>query len=109
MLFRGPGKIALGLASPVFITSLIMYVSGVPMLEEQHDQKYGDDPRCAPCISHKSLVVLNCCGSLMPWLMIPSFLSGNGTTQKESGGLLNAYVSSMPASIVCLRVCLRPW
>lgn len=54
LLFRGPGKIALGLASPVFITSLIMYVSGVPMLEEQHDQKYGDDPRCALCISHKS-------------------------------------------------------
>lgn len=46
LCYRGPGKIALGLASPVFITSLIMYVSGVPMLEEQHDEKYGDDPRC---------------------------------------------------------------
>lgn len=22
-----------------------MYVSGVPMLEQQHDEKYGDDPR----------------------------------------------------------------
>ncbi|CAN0111804.1 unnamed protein product, partial [Scytosiphon promiscuus] len=42
---RGPANIALGLASPVFITSLILYVSGVPMLEEQHDEKYGDDPR----------------------------------------------------------------
>eukprot|EP00752_Nemacystus_decipiens_P018301 g16417.t1 len=41
---RGPGQIALGMASPVFTTALIMYVSGVPMLEEQHDQKYGDDP-----------------------------------------------------------------
>ncbi|CAN0432763.1 unnamed protein product [Ascophyllum nodosum] len=41
----GPGQVALGLSSPVFITSLILYVSGVPLLERQHDKKYGDDPR----------------------------------------------------------------
>lgn len=45
LLRRGPGKIAMGFASPVFITYLIMNVSGVPMLEQQHDEKYGDDPR----------------------------------------------------------------
>ncbi|CBJ25919.1 GE20757 [Ectocarpus siliculosus] len=42
---RGPGRVALGFASPAFITALIMYVSGVPMLEQQHDEKYGGDPR----------------------------------------------------------------
>lgn len=42
---RGPTQLALGIASPVFITSLIMYVSGIPMLEQQHDEKYGGDPR----------------------------------------------------------------
>ncbi|CAN0240934.1 unnamed protein product, partial [Laminaria digitata] len=42
---RGPGQLALGIASPVFITSLIMYVSGIPMLEQQHDEKYGHDSR----------------------------------------------------------------
>ena len=45
-LCRGPGQLALGVASPVFITSLIMYVSGIPMLEQQHDEKYGHDSRC---------------------------------------------------------------
>lgn len=44
-LCRGPGQLALGIASPVFITSLIMYVSGIPMLEQQHDEKYGHDSR----------------------------------------------------------------
>lgn len=42
---RGPGQLGLAVSSPVFITSLIMYVSGVPLLEKQHDQKYGADPR----------------------------------------------------------------
>jgi len=63
---RGPGNIALGLASPVFITSLILYVSGVPMLEEQHDEKYGDDPRydarswsqvLTTVVDHQSVIV----------------------------------------------------
>lgn len=44
-LRRGPGQLALGLASPIFLSSLILYVSGIPMLEEQHDKKYGNDPR----------------------------------------------------------------
>lgn len=30
--------------SPVFITFLLLKVSGIPLLEEQHDKKYGDDP-----------------------------------------------------------------
>lgn len=41
----GPGQLALGVASPLFITSLLMFVSGVPMLEKQHDKKYGEDPK----------------------------------------------------------------
>ncbi|CAM9193513.1 unnamed protein product [Discosporangium mesarthrocarpum] len=44
-LLRAPRELALGLASPVFLMTLILFVSGVPLLEEQHDKKYGKDPR----------------------------------------------------------------
>lgn len=42
---RNSGQVALAVASPAFITSLILYVSGIPMLEEQHEKKYGNDPK----------------------------------------------------------------
>jgi len=32
----------IGLVSPVFITSLLLFVTGIPKLEERHDKKYGD-------------------------------------------------------------------
>ncbi|CAM9770453.1 unnamed protein product [Pylaiella littoralis] len=56
---RGPGKIALGLASPVFITYLIMQVSGVPILEQQHDEKYGDDPRYQEWKKNTPMIIPN--------------------------------------------------
>ncbi|MBD3155066.1 MAG: DUF1295 domain-containing protein, partial [Candidatus Aenigmarchaeota archaeon] len=32
----------IGLISPVFISSLLLFVTGIPRLEERHDKKYGD-------------------------------------------------------------------
>lgn len=32
------------IVSPLFITRLLLAVSGIPPLEAQHDKKYGDDP-----------------------------------------------------------------
>ena len=37
----GIGQAALSLTSPLFITSLIMYISGVPILEKSHEERYG--------------------------------------------------------------------
>jgi len=33
----------LAILSPLYITLLLLFGSGVPMLEKQHDKKYGDD------------------------------------------------------------------
>ena len=69
---RGPGQVALGLSSPVFITSLILYVSGVPLLERQHDKKYGDDPRwSAMKVYREMLLVLSLCLCLSFCFLFP--------------------------------------
>ncbi|CAN0055531.1 unnamed protein product, partial [Phaeothamnion confervicola] len=43
-LLRGPAQLALGFASPAFLTSLLLFVSGIPMLEQQHEKRYGRNP-----------------------------------------------------------------
>jgi steroid 5-alpha reductase family enzyme len=42
-LLKGPKQLALGVASPLFISGLILYVSGVPLLEQKMDARHGDD------------------------------------------------------------------
>lgn len=37
-------SILVGLISPVYIMSLLLFVSGVPLLEKSADKKWGDDP-----------------------------------------------------------------
>eukprot|EP01041_Mallomonas_annulata_P014942 gene14942-31730_t len=39
----GTGHKLLALASPAFISSIILYLSGVPILEKLHQRKYGDN------------------------------------------------------------------
>mmetsp|Transcript_18779 Transcript_18779/g.25787 ORF Transcript_18779/g.25787 Transcript_18779/m.25787 type:complete len:324 (+) Transcript_18779:82-1053(+) len=41
-LLRGPGQLALGLASPLFTTLLLTQVSGIPMLEKKYDARYAN-------------------------------------------------------------------
>ena len=38
-------EIFIGLLSPVFIGLMLMYVSGIPLLEKKADSKYGKDPK----------------------------------------------------------------
>lgn len=38
------GALWLTIFGPVFITLLLLFVSGIPLLEKSADQKYGDDP-----------------------------------------------------------------
>lgn len=37
---RTPTQVALGALSPIFVSSLLLYVSGIPMLEQHMDEKY---------------------------------------------------------------------
>jgi steroid 5-alpha reductase family enzyme len=37
-------QVAAASASPLFVSFLLMYVSGVPLLEKSADEKWGDDP-----------------------------------------------------------------
>ncbi len=38
------GKL-IGMVSPLFITFLLLYVSGIPTIEKRHDEKYGDNKK----------------------------------------------------------------
>ena len=38
------GEAFIGFISPLFITSLLLFVSGIPMLEKAAENKWGDDP-----------------------------------------------------------------
>ena len=38
------GEALIGLISPLFITLLLLFVSGIPMLEKAAEKKWGDDP-----------------------------------------------------------------
>mmetsp|Transcript_6896 Transcript_6896/g.10404 ORF Transcript_6896/g.10404 Transcript_6896/m.10404 type:complete len:319 (-) Transcript_6896:152-1108(-) len=40
---RGPKQLALGIFSPVFITSLLLFLSGVPLLEKKYDARYASN------------------------------------------------------------------
>jgi steroid 5-alpha reductase family enzyme len=44
-------------AGPVFITLLLLFVSGIPPLEKRHDEKYGDDPAYREYKRRTSLLV----------------------------------------------------
>jgi len=37
-------QVAAASASPLFVSFLLMYVSGVPLLEKSADERWGDDP-----------------------------------------------------------------
>ena len=43
--FREPA----GATSPVFVMALLLFVSGVPLLEASADKKWGDDPEYQVC------------------------------------------------------------
>jgi steroid 5-alpha reductase family enzyme len=40
---RGPRQVLLGLASPLFVSGLLLYVSGIPMLEDKANAEHGDN------------------------------------------------------------------
>jgi len=42
---------------PVFITMLLLFVSGIPLLERSADDKYGDDPAYRDYKRHTSILV----------------------------------------------------
>jgi len=41
----GPKMVALGALSPAFVSSLLLFVSGVPLAEKRADKRFGDDPQ----------------------------------------------------------------
>jgi steroid 5-alpha reductase family enzyme len=41
----------------VFITLLLLFVSGIPLLERSADAKYGDDPACRDYRRRTSILV----------------------------------------------------
>ncbi len=45
------------IVSPVYITSLLLFVSGIPPLEKRYDQKYGDDRKYQQYKSSTSLLI----------------------------------------------------
>jgi steroid 5-alpha reductase family enzyme len=52
-------QVFVGLLSPVFITILLRFVSGVPILEKSADKRWGNDPKYRAYKQHTSL--------LLPW------------------------------------------
>jgi steroid 5-alpha reductase family enzyme len=54
------GALWLTILGPVFITLLLLFVSGIPLLEQSADRKYGDDPAYQEYKRRTSLFV--------PWL-----------------------------------------
>jgi len=52
----GPGKI-IGLASPIFIATLLFFVSGVPILEKSADQRWGNISEYRQYKKQTSLIV----------------------------------------------------
>jgi len=51
------GASYLVVVGPVFITLLLLFVSGIPLLERSADQKYGDDPSYRDYKRRTSLVI----------------------------------------------------
>jgi steroid 5-alpha reductase family enzyme len=51
------GASYLVVVGPVFITLLLLFVSGIPLLERSADEKYGDDPSYRDYKRRTSLVV----------------------------------------------------
>lgn len=47
----------LAVLGPAAITALLLFVSGIPMLEKKHDKKYGDDPAYRNYKEATSLVI----------------------------------------------------
>ncbi len=52
---RGPGWITV--LGPVFITLLLLFVSGIPLLEESSDKRYGDSPAYGEYKAKTSLLI----------------------------------------------------
>lgn len=59
-IYAMPGLRGLGwlsIASPVFVTVLLLYVSGIPLLEKKYDEKYGKNPDYAEYKERTSILV----------------------------------------------------
>ncbi|MBU1014101.1 MAG: DUF1295 domain-containing protein [Bacteroidetes bacterium] len=61
------GQALIGLISPVFITTLLLFVSGIPLLEKSADKKWGTD--------HDYTLYKNNTGILLPKNTFPLLLS----------------------------------
>jgi hypothetical protein len=62
-------QVAAASASPLFVSLLLMYVSGVPLLEKSAEERWGDDPAyqvCSVCLTALEMPALTdpqvCCG-----------------------------------------------
>jgi len=54
--FEGPRFVAL--LSPIFVTVLLTKISGVPLLEESSDKRFGDDPAYQAYKARTNVLVL---------------------------------------------------
>ena len=52
-----PAQAIIGLVSPLFIIVLLLFVSGIPLLEKSADQRWGNDPAYKKYKKHTSLLI----------------------------------------------------
>mmetsp|Transcript_40526 Transcript_40526/g.41359 ORF Transcript_40526/g.41359 Transcript_40526/m.41359 type:complete len:107 (+) Transcript_40526:732-1052(+) len=64
----------ISLISPCFVTSLLLYVSGVPLLEKSQNERYGHDPEFQKYLQNTRLL-----------LPLPRSFSLPFSTSKSSG------------------------
>jgi len=50
--------IVVGAISPIYIITILLFVSGVPMLEKKYDRKYGDNPEYKKYKKETSLIII---------------------------------------------------
>ncbi|KAG5185631.1 hypothetical protein JKP88DRAFT_262608 [Tribonema minus] len=63
---RGPRQVLIGAVSPLFISGLILYVSGIPLLEDKMNKDHGQDEKYLKYKETTPLLVPYC-----KWLRIP--------------------------------------
>ena len=51
-------SILVGVISPIYIITILLFVSGVPMLEKKYDKKYGDDPEYIKYKKNTNLIII---------------------------------------------------